>query len=382
MQAGFASKLYQWIESLKRLSSHGNKQSEENSAAIMDVIDLTRDSDERYEFHLPVDHERTTMEEEFLEDLSRTSAFRRLSDIRFLGALDYYLISSPNQHPQNSRYTRAQHSWGVALLAQRYLQGKSFTPHDRMVCIAAAMLHDIGHSAFSHTLEPAFVELFGINHHAVSEEIIRGSDRQFEDVRATLTTYGLDPEEVIAVLNGDDEKYDRYFSGPINFDTIEGILRSRQYVKMETLGLSPWRVLKASKDRSARADQETVDSFWNLKGEIYNLVIRSSFGAFLDQLFLEIFKREQDRISPNDFYLSEAQMFKKFPGLRKAFDPSFIEQFSREAFSGYLSVTVRHFHVDQSQDFFTRCDALRYKHTKELRNVQIPRFSGGDLGEA
>ncbi|MFL0356263.1 HD domain-containing protein [Erythrobacter sp. GH1-10] len=342
----------------------------------MKVIEEAKNSTEIYDFRLPAKVDRTDDESDFLTQLAETRAFRRLSDVRFLGALDYYLVTSPNQYPQNSRYTRAQHSWGVAMLAQRYLREKSLSQRDRLICLGAAMLHDIGHSAFSHTIEPAFTEFFGIDHHRVSEGIIRGEDPEFEDIRATLSNFGLDPEEIIAVLNGDDKKFDSYFSGPINFDTIEGILRSRSYIKMDTLGLSPWRVLNASYFRNEYSDQNTVDQFWGLKGEIYGLVIRSALGSYLDQLFLEIFKSQKDSISPNDFYLTESQMFKKFPILRRAFDPEFIEKFTSERFEKELAVTIRMFDVDESKDFFARCDKQRYRHRKALKRYAIPTFGG------
>jgi uncharacterized protein len=362
MSTSFREKLYRWLESARRPEPHLGANPSEGRAKLMH-IDETLDL-----------QSRTDIEADFLHQLAETRAFRRLGDIRFLGALDYYLISSPNQHPQNSRYTRAQHSWGVTLLAQRYLREKTFSQKNRLTCLAAAMLHDIGHSAFSHTIEPAFTELFGINHHAVSEEIIRGADSEFDDVRATLTNFGVDPEEVVSVLTGEDKQFDEYFSGPINFDTIEGILRSRQYIKMETLGLSPWRVLRASQDRKDKQDEVTVDSFWLMKGEIYTLVIRSSFGAFLDQFFLEVFKTQRDHISPNDFYLSDGQMFRKFPILRKAFEHSFIESFSRQAFPDGLEVAYREFHVDKTKDFFARQDHARYQQSKRNRKFQVPKI--------
>lgn len=374
MSTWFRQNLYLWLESLKRAGPFADTSESEGQTKLMQLVDALDGQNEPYDFKITKSQDRSDTEAAFLDQLAQTRAFRRLADIRFLGALDYYLISAPNQHAQNSRYTRAQHSWGVTLLAQRYLREKSFTQKDRLTCLAAAMLHDIGHSAFSHTIEPAFSELFGINHHAVSEEIIRGSDPEFDDVRVTLTNFGIDPEEVVSVLSGEDRQFDHYFSGPINFDTIEGILRSRQYIKMENLGLSPWRVLHASQCRSSPNDEVTVDNFWMMKGEIYNLVIRSTFGAFLDQFFLEVFKTQKDRISPNDFYLSEVQMFRKFPILRRALGAAFVERFGEQTFPEGLEVAVRNFHVDKASDFFARDDRARYRQSKQRKRFEVPKL--------
>jgi HD superfamily phosphohydrolase len=37
-----------------------------------------------------------------------------------------------------------------------------------------ALLHDIGHLPISHSLEPVFLSVFGIDHHHASEDIFFG----------------------------------------------------------------------------------------------------------------------------------------------------------------------------------------------------------------
>jgi uncharacterized protein len=97
-----------------------------------------------YKFSAPV--ELTTLVEEplFLE-LIRTEAFQRLGSVRFLGGIDYLLVRNPNGAPGNTRYTRLQHSLGVARLALGYSSIFELSPNDRQLIVAAALLHDIGH---------------------------------------------------------------------------------------------------------------------------------------------------------------------------------------------------------------------------------------------
>lgn len=317
-----------------------------------------------YDYSTPYTCTDDEPETRLIREISATLAFQRLSDIRFLGALDYCLIIRPNGAKSNVRFTRAQHSIGVAALAQTYLDLKAHKPHDRLVCIAAAMLHDIGHAPFSHTLEPVFNERFGLNHHKVSEKIIRGEGLLSSGVSKSLFKFGIDPEEVISVLNGEDFKYDGFFSGPINFDTIEGILRSRSYLKMQNLGLTPLKVVEAATLRKGERSKDIVDGFWHCKDEMYNLVIRSRRGVLFDTLFQEAARDIIDLIEPQDFYLTENQIFRKFPIFREATKKSLWNRMARAVLPDEIVFQARHFYVDQRVDFFAKVNSSRYRQRK------------------
>ena len=325
----------------------------------------------QYDFAEPYTASDKTAEADLIEALSETSAFRRLDDIRFLGALDYFLVSRPNGKATSRRYTRRQHSVGVASLAKEYLDETRHSRQQRLVCVAAAMLHDVGHAPFSHTLEPVFKSAFGIDHHRASERIIAGLSPLGNEVPDVLKAFGVDPLGVLHVLNGGDEHFDRFFSGPINFDTIEGILRARTYLRMQKLGLTPIKVMKAAIARSNPESQDVIDGFWTSKHEVYSLVIRSKRGAFYDALFQEIARRHLDQLTVEDFYTTESTLFRKIPMLRDVLDRQNMVKVARHVLPSKLHYSVRKFHTDETVPFMMGADAKRYRQSKSQSSLTV-----------
>lgn len=343
------------------------RSDKEVTKADMDsLVPRTSDSEDNsgvYDYSAPVSIHSNDDTSRLIKALGKTDYFKRLEDIRFLGALDYCLILRPNGQQSNARFTRAQHSIGVAALARTYLSLSNHSPRQRLLCVAAAMLHDIGHPPFSHTLEPVFKEKFGIDHHEASERIILGSFGS-TDIPNILKDFGLHAEEVIDVLNGNDASFDHFFSGPINFDTIEGILRSRNYLKMQNLGITPIKVVSAATLRNSLSHQEIVDYFWLLKDEMYNLVIRSRTGVLFDSLFQEALRDNIDRISEGDLLSTETLLFKKIPAIRDATQKHLWKAMSHALLPKELPFQARRFHINLEADFFSHADRLRYRQSK------------------
>lgn len=106
--------------------------------------------------------------EALLIQLIDTPAFQRLRRIRQLGPASLTFHGA-----EGSRFT---HSIGVMAVARRAFDRMArdypqLLPHRPMV-LCAAMLHDIGHAAFSHTSE----EIFGNDHELWTRRILRESE--------------------------------------------------------------------------------------------------------------------------------------------------------------------------------------------------------------
>lgn len=308
--------------------------------------------------------------EPLLGDLISTAAFQRLRDIRFLGSIDYWLIPSPNGTKANIRYTRFQHSLGVARLALMYAEIRGLPERSRQLASAAALLHDIGHAPFSHSMEAFFENEFGINHHTATERIISGETILGYDVAKTLRNYNIDPDEVISILNGGDELFDGFFSGPINFDTIEGILRSREYISPYYISPRPTDVLYAAINRESRSDQHIVDSFWRYKHEIYQFIVKSPSGVVADYLSQEVCRKNASRITENDFFSTEKKLLRKIPELRTVlYSPQkAVNKILNK--SEPIEYNVRRFFLNLDASFFDRDDRNRYKQSKNLKLLQ------------
>ena len=310
--------------------------------------------------------------EPLIGDLIGTTAFFRLKDVRFLGGIDYLVVPAPNGAPSNIRYTRYQHSLGVARLALAYSDLTGLSERNRQLAIAAALLHDIGHAPLSHSLEPVFEEEFGVNHHQATKDIITGEAPFGKEVHRTLQAYRLDPDQVLAVIGGEDDPFDGFFAGPINFDTIEAILRARRYLKASVSCPDPIAVVCAAVKRETHHDQRLIDAFWNYKHEVYRFLIRSREGVLTDYLCQSIARDNLSILSKKDFFISETALFRKLPNIRGALRGW---RFGRQAGqSEALSVSykMRNFFINTEADFFARNDKMRYRQTKVDKVLTSP----------
>jgi HD superfamily phosphohydrolase len=154
-----------------------------------------------------------------------TAAFRRLAQITQLGLVS---LVYPAAH-----HTRFEHSLGVYRTALLYLQRLQhharftaiITPHDAEVLIAAALLHDLGHWPFCHTIED--LDLQEVPDH----ELFANSFVLEGEIADTLRNdWGIQPREVVAVLS--EEPRDQrgsllhsILSGPVDIDKMDYLVR-------------------------------------------------------------------------------------------------------------------------------------------------------------
>lgn len=141
------------------------------------------------------------------EDLLSTPEFNKLSHIKQLGLAH---LVFPGAH-----HTRFEHSLGVSHLAGRMADSLSLSEEESTIVEVAAMLHDVGHGPYSHTLEHILHERGGADHMHITEGIITGDydilseeERSLFPERRTvpeiLESYGIDPKEVSSLIHGPD----------------------------------------------------------------------------------------------------------------------------------------------------------------------------------
>lgn len=134
------------------------------------------------------------------EELLKTVEVQRLSFIHQLGTT---FQSYPGAHCM-----RLSHALGVSSLAGRI--GRAVIPpsDDAASQIdlleAAGMLHDIGHTPWSHTLEPLYIELTGGDHMDLVASLVNGASRMSIPgsgrIPEILERHGVDPEDVAALI--------------------------------------------------------------------------------------------------------------------------------------------------------------------------------------
>jgi HD superfamily phosphohydrolase len=110
-------------------------------------------------------HGSVKVEDVFLELLERPE-MQRMHGVHQLG-LAHFVFPGAN-------HTRLEHSLGTYHMAGLMGRSIALSDDERCTLLAAAMLHDIGHTPFSHTLEEIVHDRSGKDHMDVTTALIRG----------------------------------------------------------------------------------------------------------------------------------------------------------------------------------------------------------------
>ena len=314
---------------------------------------------------------QSLFEDPLLQELTGSRPVQRLRRIGFLGAVDRI-------QPRN-RHNRHDHSVGVARLALLYARNQNLSRHDTRLLAVAGLLHDVGHGPLSHTLEPIFKNRFGISHHKAGFEIIRGESSLGREIPEVLARHGLDPDEVNAMIDGTHHgRHAFLFASPINLDTIEGVTRCRSFfLGKKPDGAYAARIVREISETDTLPTR-TLDSFWQLKHQMYNSAIHHSIGLRYDGLAQAVVTQDIDDYAPSDFLKDEKQLrrgkrrlfklldcVRRSPGtLRKRLPDSIL--------SHEVDAPIRRFHCKTSVELKKSTDlGFRYVQTKTFRRVPI-----------
>ena len=144
-----------------------------------------------------------------------TRAFQRL---RRIIQLPFVYLVYPG-----ARHCRFDHSLGCMYLAGEIAERLGFDEHRRKVLRLAGLLHDLGHTPYSHLLEPLLQEK-GLSHEQMTTKIIREDDELGEAVERC----GVDPEEIIEIL---EKKVPEgaVISGPFDVDKLDFLVRDSYF---------------------------------------------------------------------------------------------------------------------------------------------------------
>jgi HD superfamily phosphohydrolase len=166
-------------------------------------------------------------------ELMDTLELQRLNAIRQLG-LTYLTFPGAN-------HSRIEHSLGVYHIANRIAKNLGLEKHEGDLVCCAALLHDVGHGPFSHTLENVINEILGMNHMEFTERIILGEEdnvheddrKEFGEVRRIcdiLESHSIEPREVAKLVRGGGEhRLGHIIHGTIDVDQIDYLLRDAHY---------------------------------------------------------------------------------------------------------------------------------------------------------
>jgi HD superfamily phosphohydrolase len=168
----------------------------------------------------------------YTSSIISTKEFQRLSSIKQLGFT--YLVFPGATH------SRFEHSLGTYFLSREAAVHIGLSEEDIRLVSLAGLLHDIGHSPFSHSLEDSMVALYGKDHLDATVDILEGKTEgnEISDV------LGQEKREIIAVLRGKKGILSRLISGNGDADQIDYLARDSYYtgVALGTVDVS--RILR------------------------------------------------------------------------------------------------------------------------------------------
>lgn len=176
----------------------------------------------------------------FLE-LIEMPELQRLHGIKQLGFT--YLVYPGANH------TRLEHSLGVCYMAKKICRALGI---EETIVGVAALLHDIGHGPFSHTLEYLMHLRTGKDHVQITKEIING-ERLLEDceydvtIKEILLNNGISPHEVIDVLEGKKKHLSEIIHGSLDADQIDYLMRDAYYTGVAYGVIDSERIIQTMK---------------------------------------------------------------------------------------------------------------------------------------
>lgn len=232
-------------------------------------------------------HKYIYVQDQTVWDLINTKEFQRLRRIRQLGTS--YLTFHGAEH------SRFSHSLGVYEITRKIIslfernQYADWPKEERVLCLCAALLHDVGHGPFSHSIEKAF----RMNHEDWTCRIVLGdtdvhrvlhrADPSYPQKVADIICKQYSNEIVVSLissqLDADRMDYllrDAYFTG-VNYGTfdLERILRM----------IRPHQGHLVIKESGMHAVEDYLMSRYQMYWQVYFHPVTRSGEILLDKIF-------------------------------------------------------------------------------------------------
>jgi len=159
-------------------------------------------------------------------ELMETPEMQRLHGIKQLGLANLVF--------PGANHTRLEHSLGTGHVARKMHARLRDDADEGVLISVAALLHDVGHGPFSHTLEYLMHEINGKDHVEITKEIITGK-RLLPDIEydktlpEILSHYGIEAREIVDILDGKKGYLSEIISGALDADQMDYLMRDAYY---------------------------------------------------------------------------------------------------------------------------------------------------------
>lgn len=218
-------------------------------------------------------------------DLIATPEFQRLRRIKQLGTT-YFTF-------HGAEHSRFNHSLGVYEIVRRIISEiegqEGWHKEERLLCLCAALLHDLGHGPFSHSFE----KVFALDHELFTQRILR----EDTGVNAVLRRVADDfPERVAQVIAGtyEDKLVVSLISSQIDADRMDYLLRDAYYTGVSYGQFDMERILRVMrptedkiviKSTGMHAVEDYIMSRYQMYWQVYFHPVTRSSEVVLTKIF-------------------------------------------------------------------------------------------------
>ena len=252
-------------------------------------------------------HRYIHVRDRLIWELIATSEFQRLRRIRQLGTT--YVTFHGAEH------SRFNHSLGVYEIIRRmiddvFVDRPFWNDEDRLLCLCAALLHDLGHGPFSHSFE----KVFHLDHEDFTQAIILGDT----EVNAVLSQIGNDfPKNVAEVIakTYENKLVISMISSQIDADRMDYLQRDAYYTGVSYGHFDMERILRVMrpqedqvviKSSGMHAVEDYIMSRYQMYWQVYFHPVTRSSEVILTKILHRAKKLYQEgyhfKTQPHHFY--------------------------------------------------------------------------------
>ncbi|MFP4177287.1 MAG: HD domain-containing protein [Acholeplasmataceae bacterium] len=183
------------------------------------------------------------VDDALIKDLIDSAPFQRLRRIRQLSGV--HMVFHGAEH------SRFSHSLGVYEIAYRFSNApdlkQEFTERERLILLVSALLHDIGHGAYSH----AFEDVFGIDHEAVGARIIKENPELLRILNRVDDGFAFDVASVL-LKEGKYPLIEQLISSQLDADRLDYLERDAYFTGAAYGRIDADRIIRVARIKDGR----------------------------------------------------------------------------------------------------------------------------------
>ncbi|RLL42851.1 HD domain-containing protein [Oceanobacillus piezotolerans] len=242
-------------------------------------------------------HRYVHVRDRVIWDLIATPEFQRLRRIKQLG--------TTNLTFHGAEHSRFNHSLGVYEIVRRIISVFEDRPHwnkeERLLCLCAALLHDLGHGPFSHSFE----KVFKLDHEIFTQKIITGDTEINRVLEKVEKGFSQKVADVIAKTY-QDKLVVSLISSQIDADRMDYLIRDAYFTGVSYGHFDMERIMRVMrpmedqvviKSTGMHAVEDYIMSRYQMYWQVYFHPVTRSAEVILSK----ILHRAKDLFEADDF---------------------------------------------------------------------------------